>query len=438
MKKFKFLFVAAFALAVSSFVASAQDADECMLYLSYYQEYYKQGTKDAKMAAVPSWRKAYAICKPGTRQNLYIHGADLYRMLIAQNAKNPEYRNALIDTLVAIHQARAQYYPKYADKAYAALSADVNNFLKNDPVKTHDILSDIIKNQGVNTAPGTFVTQMNAAIALYQAGKLSVEDIINEYDTAVNCFTEIQKTDTTQATRNLRTTMENAFINSKVASCENLQNLFSGRYEDCKNNISEVTKIVRLMASTDDCTDNDLYLKAVTQMHKLEPSANSAYYLFRLHGAKKEVSLALKYMDEAINTEGLDVATKAQYNYELAVFSLKNGHYVKAVDAAGIAASLDKNLAGKSYMIAGQAWMSIPCSSDDDIERRAKYWVAVDNFNRAKAADPELAADANKNIGTCAGLYPEKTEAFMHNIQDGESYSVACGGLRATTTVRTR
>lgn len=437
MKKLKFLFVAAIALMASSFVASAQDADECMLYLSYYQEYYKQGTKDAKMAALPSWRKAYELCKPGTRQNLYIHGADIYRILISQNAKNPEYRNALIDTLVSLHKARAQYYPKYADKAYSALSSDVNNYLKNDPEKTYAILTDVIAAQGTDAAPVTYVAQMNAAVALYQAGKLSVDQVIKDYDTAVNGFSVIQKVDTTQNTRNLRTTVENAFINSRVASCENLQQLFAPRYEESKDNVAEVTKIVRLMAKAEDCTDNDLYLKAVTQMHKLDPSANSAYYLFKLHASHKEVAEAMKYMKEALASEDIDAYTKAQYNYEMAVFCLKNGRYAEAVDAANRAHNLDSGLSGKCYMIIGQAWVATPCAGDE-IERRSKYWVAVDNFNRAKAADPELAEDANKQIHTCSTYYPETNEAFMYDLQNGQSYDVVCGGMRATTTVRTR
>lgn len=437
MKKLVFILSVALAFAASSFVASAQQPDDCMLYMSYYQEYYKQGTKDAKMAAIPSWRKAYEICAPGTRQNLYIHGADLYRMLIAQNAKNPELREALIDTLLTLHKVRAQYYPKYAAKAYAALSADVNNYLKNDPEKTHKVLSEIIAEQGAETTPVAFVANMNAAVALYKDGKLSVDQLINEYDLAMNCFGKIQQVDTTQETRNLRATVENAFINSRAASCENLQTLFASRFEENKEDIDQVTKIVKLMASAEDCTDNDLFLKAVTQMHALEPSANSAYYLYRLHAGNKDTQIATRYLEEAVASDELDAQTKSQYMYELAAYSLKNGMYAKAVEAANKAMSSDEGLSGKCYMLIAHAWMGANCGGNE-VERRAKYWVAVDYFNRAKAADASLAEDANKQIGACVSYYPETAEAFMYDFQNGQSYSVTCGGLRATTTVRTK
>lgn len=434
MKKLNLLILAAFAFA-ASYTVSAQDVDECMMYMSYYQEYYKQGTKESKQAALPSWRKAYNMCAPGTRQNLYIHGADLYRMLISQNAKNKEYRAELIDTLITLHQLRAQYYPKYADKAYQSLCMDVNNYLKNEPAKAYEILGGVIDKQGAKAGPSAFVAQMNAAVALYKDGKLDAETVINTYDVAMECFSEIQKADTTKITRDLRATVENVFINSRVASCENLQELFAPRFEDSKDDIATVSKIVKLMASADECTDNDLFLKAVTQMHKLEPSAHSAYYLYRLN-SKKEPSLAMKYLEEAIASDELDATTKAQYNYELAAFCLKNGNSPKTVDAATKAAA-DPAYAAKAYMLIGHAWMSVSCSGNE-VERRAKYWVAVDYFNKAKAADSELTEDANKLISTCVGYYPESAEAFMYDVQNGQAYTAACGGMRASTTVRTR
>ena len=441
MKKLYFAIAAAvMALSYSSCLeAKAQTdskPDECMLYMSYYQEYYKQGGKDSKLAAIPSWRKAYAICAPATRQNLYVHGAELYRMLISQNSKNPEYRSALIDTLITLHKLRAEYYPKYADKAYSALSRDVNNYLKNDPEKSYSILTEVVAKQAEKTEPVTFVAQMNAAVKLYKSGKLSAEEIINTYDVACNCFSTIQQTDTTQLTRNMRTTMENAFINSHVATCENLQKLFGDRFEESKDDYAMVSKIVKLLSGADDCTDNELFLKSVTAMHSLQPNANSAYYLYRLNNSKGNTSVAGKYLEEACAGEDLDNSTKAQYIYELSAYYLKNGSPVKAVENANKAIALDDSFAGKANMIIAHSWISVSCEGNE-VERRAKYWVAVDYYTKAKAADSSLTEEANAQIASCRKYFPQTAEAFMYDVQNGQSYSVSCGGLHATTTVRT-
>ena len=77
-------------------------------------------------------------------------------------------------------------------------------------------------------------------------------------------------------------------------------------------------------------------------------------------------------------------------------------------------------------------------SSGNDIEQRAKYWVACDFMNKAKAADESLAEDANNLIRQYAAYFPQTAEAFMYDVTDGQSYTVSCGGMRATTTVRTQ
>ena len=62
----------------------------------------------------------------------------------------------------------------------------------------------------------------------------------------------------------------------------------------------------------------------------------------------------------------------------------------------------------------------------------------MDYLQKAKAADESLAADCNKLIGQYSAYYPQKAEAFMYDVVDGQSYTVSCGGMSATTVVRTQ
>ena len=88
-------------------------------------------------------------------------------------------------------------------------------------------------------------------------------------------------------------------------------------------------------------------------------------------------------------------------------------------------------------MLLGTIWGGLSCSGNE-IETRAKYWVAVDYMSKAKAADETLTEDANNLIRQYSAYYPQTAEAFMYDITDGQSYTVSCGGLRAVTTVRTQ
>ena len=145
---------------------------------------------------------------------------------------------------------------------------------------------------------------------------------------------------------------------------------------------------------------------------------------------------AIKYMQEAIDREDSDVKADAGYLYELAVYCFKNGRSAAAYEAASKVPSMDENLAGKAYLLIGTIWGSTSCGGDE-IARRAPYWVACDYMNKAKAADPTLADDANRYIGQYSRYFPPAADAFMYNITSGESYTVVCNGMRATTTVRT-
>ena len=69
-----------FALSVSAQGKYGADSAECIKYLSYYREYYKQKNyKDA----LPNWRQAYKLCPPSSSQNLLIHGSSLMQNAIA-------------------------------------------------------------------------------------------------------------------------------------------------------------------------------------------------------------------------------------------------------------------------------------------------------------------------------------------------------------------
>ena len=86
------------------------DSAECIKYLSYYSEYYKQKNYDE---ALPNWRKAYSLCPPQASQNLFIHGATLLKRAISKT-KDAQQQKAIVDSLLHLYDQRVQYYPKNA------------------------------------------------------------------------------------------------------------------------------------------------------------------------------------------------------------------------------------------------------------------------------------------------------------------------------------
>ena len=441
MKKFVLLIsVAAMALIGSSKVSAqgkyGADSVECIKYLSYYTEYYKQKNYDA---ALPNWRQAYKYCPPTSRYSMLSDGTTLLRNLIQKNQNNPVYKEQLVDSLMTLYNQRVQYWPKYATSSLNNMALDMYNYMKDEPAKLLEGLTEIIAQTKSQTRPNIFLFQLNTAVDLYKKGMLDPETVISVYETGAQYLSEVKPKNDVEA-RSIEKTLtdfESIFITSQVASCDNLIALFTPRLEADPQNLDLSKNIVRMMSLTEGCMDNDLFLNAVQTVYNLEPSYSSAYYLYRLYSSRSDFDNAVKYMEEAINSVDSDTMTDAGYYFELAAFSFKNGKNAKAYEAAQKAVELDPTVAGKAYMLMGTIWGSTICGGNE-VERRAPYWVAVDFMTKAKNADPALADEANNYIRQYANYYPAASEAFMYDVVDGQSYTVSCGGMRAVTTVRTQ
>ena len=436
MKKNVLLFFSVVFMLAGASMASAQgkygaDSAECIKYLSYYNEYYKQKNYDD---ALPNWRKAYSLCPPTANQTMLINGTALYRRLINANRNNPVYLEGLIDTLMTLHDIRAQYYPKYAVTARNNKGLDMINYVKDDPQKLYDEFKKIIAENKSAVKPQILLFELNTSCQLYQNGTLMAEDVMQDYNDVMQLLDQMKQTPEIEK---IRTDCETLFIASNVANCENLIELFTPRFEAAPDDLQLATNIVKMLSTTEGCTDNDLFKNAANTMHRLSPTYTSAHFLYQLYSAEGDVKTALQFIDEAIGYAESDDATDAQYAYEAATFAFKSADNASAFKYANMAAGLDPSLAGKSYMLIGTIWGSLVCQGNE-IERRAPYWVAVDYMEKARKADPSLAEEAAKHIAQYRQYYPQAAEAFMYNITEGDSYTVSCGGMRAITTVRTQ
>ena len=441
MKKIGFIVVSAVLMVFGGHVMSAQgkygaDSAECIKYLSYYKEYYKSKNYDS---ALPNWRKAYSLCPPTANQTMLVDGTTLVRKLITKNAANAEYRNALIDTLFSIHRTRAEYYPKYKVVAMNNLGFDMANFYKNDAQKLFEGLNEVIAANKELTKPSVLLIDLNAAIQMYQNNELDADALISVYQNNMAYLEQAVPADANakEDLEKVKDDMESLFISSKVASCEKILEVYTPRYEAAPEDLALVSNIVKMMSSADDCTDNDLYLNAATSLHKLQPSSQSAYFLYKLNAARGNFDEAVKYITEALTYSEISVETAADYNYEAATFCVKNGKNAKALEFATKSMELADSYKGKAYFLIGTIWGATTCGGDE-ISRRAPYWVAYDYMAKAKEADPSLAEDCNRMMSQYRVYFPQTAEAFMYDLTDGKPYKVSCNGMTANTTVRTQ
>ena len=446
MKKIKVFFAMAVALfLVGSVSANAQgkygkDSAQCVNYLNFYKDYLKQfkATKSAGnlKEAANQWRGAFKTCPPKASQNLFVDGRTIYQNLI-RGEKDAAAIQGMVDTIMLIHKTRQENFAKSKAAVAENIAFDMLTYYGNsNPEKVVEAINNNIAVSGNKVKADLLVAYMQKASELYQAGKMSGESILKAY-TDFSAIIDAQvAANPTEANKTKRGAFENAFVTSGVATCDNLVAVFTPRFEAEPTNVEVVKPIVSLLGSDSVCVNSDLFLKAVTALHQIEPSYTSSYFLYKLHASKDNADEAVKFLEEAIASEESDAVKDGELTMELAVYNFKVGRHAKAVAAAKAAIEKDASQGGKANLLMANIWAGQKCTAQD-MDNRAKYWVAVDYLNKAKAADETLAEEVNKLSAQYRQYFPKTEDAFMYDLTDGKPYTISCGGMSATTTVRT-
>jgi len=419
------------AMAQSRF---GKDSAECVKYLSYYQELVKQ--KNYSDAA-PFWRRAISLCPPTASQNMFLHGQTIITSEIRKYAKDPERVKALVDTLLMLADIRAEYYPKNAAKALDNKALNIINFFAKDNQKMYDGLTEIIDKIGTKASPAVYVKQMQAAVELYKGGAMTADALMNNYNKYGAILDEKIVSEQNGEALGAKQDFETVFIESGVASCDNLVALYTPRYNANPGDEALLSSMVKMLSKSE-CMNTDLFLKSVESLNAISATANSTYALYKLYTSRDENEKAADALEKAISLlDPSDVSTAADYTFELATFLFKKCQRSAAsVAKAKEVAAMSENYKGKAYLLIGTIWGSQKCAGNE-VDARAQFWVATDYMQKAKAADSSLESEANDLMAQYRKYYPQQADAFMYDIIDGQAYTVRCNGMAETTTVRT-
>ena len=419
------------------FRATPEDSVECVKYLNFYKEYYKNGNI---REALPSWRGAMNRCPLGVTQALYQDGQNIIKFLNNQT-NDPTRRAELIDSLVLMYDIRIDKFPAFRSglSARTFKAYDMITYYKTDDLKIYQALKDVVEFGQEQTDQNILVLNMQYATNLFKEGQMSPEEVILVYQEISALFDKKEAVDSNNALEEARNSFETLFAICGVADCDNLLALFEPRFDQRATETSYVRKVVQLLSNAG-CETSDLFLKAVERLYELEPTYNSAYYLYRLYSSRDHSENAIKYLQQAIDSDNIDDKVKGDYLLELGTFCFKkiNNSSIAAQHALK-SYTFNEELKGKAFLLMGHMWAVAKVRDSDmpEIDDRANFWVAVDYFVRAKQADPSLAEECDRLIATYRQYFPAAEEAFMHDLKEGASYSVRANGLSATTTVRT-
>jgi len=278
---------------------------------------------------------------------------------------------------------------------------------------------------------------MQTTRALFKLNALPKETVVLNYEKCNNYLNEIiaktTEKEKLEDAKEIQGYIESLFSTSGAADCETLVSIFTPQFETKNSDIEYIKSMLRKLRQAK-CDESELVEKATIRLYDLEPSAEAAFNMARGYVKKDDMEMAKKYYEQAISQEK-DPKLLATYYYErgLILFSKQNA-YSEAREMARKAIASDPDLCD-AYMLIGDIYATSARTFDGTgIEKAAVFWVAVDYYIKARRGN-DCAADAAIKASDYRKYFPNKEDAFMEGLKDGQSYKVG-GWINETTTVR--
>ena len=171
---------------------------------------------------------------------------------------------------------------------------------------------------------------------------------------------------------------------------------------------------------------------------EMQPSARTYRLLAKMHLEDGEADEAMALYEKALELPGAEEIARDIY-FNMGIAQQQLGRLSSARTYFRRAIEEDSSF-GPAYIAIGDLYATAVsnCGSFER-EDRAVYWLAVDYYERAKSADPNVAAQANQKIATYRRSFPDQEALFFKNWSPGQSYTINYGcysWIGETTTVR--
>ncbi len=397
----------------------------CIQKVSVFTEKYKQ--KDF-VTAYKSWSWVFKNC-PKQSINTYKYAPRILKAKIKEDQAN---KSSYIDTLLMVFDQRIECF---GQKGYVLglKGYELLRFDKSKVEEAYIFLEQSIELDQNNSSVQAVEGYMKSLVMLEKLDLKTKLDVIEGYakvsdiiDYNINNQTKTAKNFIKQSTK-----IENYF--TPYANCDDLENLFSSKFDKTTNDLTFLKKISKLLKSKK-CVDSELFFDVSSRLYELDPSASSANLMANICISKKNFSLAIKYTNEAISLEE-DAFKKADYYLTLADAYRYSGSYSAARNCIYNALKNRSNW-GKAYVSLGNVYIAgINQCAEDEFSRKAVYWIAIDAFQQA-LSDPESKKIAAKQISIYSKYFPSVEECFFNGLEPKSEYHVGCW-INKKTIIRT-
>ncbi|MDC1010515.1 hypothetical protein OAP92_04630 [Flavobacteriaceae bacterium] len=442
-----------FLILFTSPLFSQLNSDECLEQLSIFAESAK--IKNYQAAYEP-WKKVLDNC-PTLNVATYQYGELILKDFIKKSTTEEEKTKYLTELLSMYDQWLENFPVRKGVRQEGKILSNKGQAMLDNGVKDKLLIYDTF-DYAFNNDPGSFANPKSlayyfqTAYDLYKAGnKINLETLFEKYEELTEKF-ELLKTNisknidiilkkeesgtalTSREVRNKRIydTNSNAVsaylklidqLIAKEATCDILIPLYSKNFEENKNNPLWIRRAAGRLDGKE-CSDDPLFVTLVEQLHKLEPSADSAYYLGILNDKQGNSADALKYYQESVSLQ-TDNYKKANILYKIAVKFKNSGRRSSARDYAEQALSFQPSL-GRAYLLIANMYAdSANGCGDTQFNKRAVFWLAAQTAQKAGRVDASLKKLTATTVAAYNGRAPSKTDIFTEGNQ-GATVSFSC------------
>lgn len=417
--------------AQSKYGATKEDSVKCVQNLSLYQEFMKQ---NAIADAYAPWTEVLRTC-PASSKGVYQNGTKILSTFIGKE-KDPVRKARLIDSLYLVYDMRVTHFGE-KDFVMGRKGVDMMSYSPDRDKEAFDILHASVESAKARSEAGTLNADYQALSNLYNKSKATKDQMLAEYMLVMGYI------DANLADASMKESDREYFVKArdnvnslffKVADCADIGRIVNDMVTARPTDMELKGRLLKVLNGKD-CTDEKVYRTLAEEVHRAQPTSESAYSLGMFLAKQNDMGGSLKYMKEAVDL-CTSCTDRTKYLLKAGQVASAAGSYAQSRSYANqVLQAEPKN--GEALILIGNA-IAAQASACEAPDSWGAYWLAYDYYQRAKSLDPSVADKAGDRMGSAAARFPTQAEAFFHQLTDGKSVQVSCGGLNETTTVRTR